>query len=140
MMNAQVWVYAAAQVFNSIGIAFGSMIAFASYNPFHGKIFRYSCLNLKINIRRTTFLTLWPLKILLVCLTVTVIKGWLRFETFWTTSPLFQHSATFLRRNTVNTEYIVSIQVNVFKNFRIRRICRKNDFKTESCSLLVFKI
>ena len=38
--SAQVWVYAAAQVFNSIGIAFGSMIAFASYNPFHGRIFR----------------------------------------------------------------------------------------------------
>ncbi len=31
------WVYAAAQVFNSIGIAFGSLVAFASYNPFHNR-------------------------------------------------------------------------------------------------------
>ena len=37
---SQVWVYAAAQVFNSIGIAFGSLIAFASYNKFHGPILR----------------------------------------------------------------------------------------------------
>ncbi len=31
----QVWVAAAAQNFNSIGIAFGSMIALSSYNKFH---------------------------------------------------------------------------------------------------------
>ena len=36
----QVWVYAAAQVFNSVGIAFGSLIAFASYQDFHGPILR----------------------------------------------------------------------------------------------------
>ena len=40
MLEAQVWVYAAAQVFNSIGIAFGSLIAFSSYNRFHGPILR----------------------------------------------------------------------------------------------------
>eukprot|EP00095_Tigriopus_kingsejongensis_P003138 maker-scaffold438_size171652-snap-gene-0.42 protein:Tk03138 transcript:maker-scaffold438_size171652-snap-gene-0.42-mRNA-1 annotation:"hypothetical protein DAPPUDRAFT_203278" len=40
MMEAKVWVYAAAQVFNSIGIAFGSLIAFSSYNRFHGPILR----------------------------------------------------------------------------------------------------
>ena len=34
------WVYAAAQVFNSVGIAFGSLIAFSSYNKFHGPILR----------------------------------------------------------------------------------------------------
>ena len=34
------WVYAAAQVFNSIGIAFGLLISFASYNKFHGPILR----------------------------------------------------------------------------------------------------
>ena len=32
--------YAAAQVFNSIGIAFGLLISFASYNKFHGPILR----------------------------------------------------------------------------------------------------
>ena len=61
MLEAEVWVYAAAQVdslkivrgankidkvsfllkvFNSIGIAFGSIIAFSSYNQFHGPILR----------------------------------------------------------------------------------------------------
>lgn len=40
MLEARVWVYAAAQVFNSIGIAFGSLIAFSSYNRFHGPILR----------------------------------------------------------------------------------------------------
>lgn len=39
-ISFQVWVYAAAQVFNSIGIAFGSLVAFASYNRFHGPILR----------------------------------------------------------------------------------------------------
>uniref|UniRef100_H2YBR9 Transporter n=2 Tax=Ciona savignyi TaxID=51511 RepID=H2YBR9_CIOSA len=33
LLNVEVWVNAAAQNFNSIGIAFGSLIAFASYNP-----------------------------------------------------------------------------------------------------------
>lgn len=40
MMESKVWVFAAAQVFNSIGIAFGSLIAFSSYNKFHGPILR----------------------------------------------------------------------------------------------------
>ena len=39
-LSSQVWVYAAAQVFNSVGIAFGSLIAFASYQDFHGPILR----------------------------------------------------------------------------------------------------
>lgn len=34
----QVWINAAAQVFNSVGIAFGSMICFASYNRFHNTV------------------------------------------------------------------------------------------------------
>ncbi|XP_033099510.1 sodium- and chloride-dependent GABA transporter ine-like [Anneissia japonica] len=37
LKNADVWVAAAAQNFNSIGIAFGSMIAFSSYNEFHSR-------------------------------------------------------------------------------------------------------
>lgn len=36
--SAEVWVNAASQNFNSIGIAFGSMIAFASYNKFNNNI------------------------------------------------------------------------------------------------------
>lgn len=35
---SKVWVNAAAQIFNSVGIAFGSMICFASYNKFHNNI------------------------------------------------------------------------------------------------------
>ncbi|KAK8736394.1 hypothetical protein OTU49_004974 [Cherax quadricarinatus] len=38
LLQAQVWVNAAAQNFNSIGIAFGSMIALASYNKFNNNI------------------------------------------------------------------------------------------------------
>ncbi len=36
--------YAAAQVFNSIGIGFGSLVAFASYNRFHHRsVIRDAC-------------------------------------------------------------------------------------------------
>ncbi|XP_046475469.1 sodium- and chloride-dependent GABA transporter ine isoform X2 [Neodiprion pinetum] len=38
LADAKVWVNAAAQIFNSVGIAFGSMICFASYNKFHNNI------------------------------------------------------------------------------------------------------
>ncbi|KAK7082302.1 hypothetical protein SK128_004895 [Halocaridina rubra] len=38
LMDGQVWVAAAAQNFNSIGIAFGSLIAFSSYNKFSNNI------------------------------------------------------------------------------------------------------
>ncbi|KAF5298163.1 hypothetical protein FQA39_LY02587 [Lamprigera yunnana] len=38
--QAQVWVNAAAQTFNSMGIAFGSMISFSSYNRFNNHILR----------------------------------------------------------------------------------------------------
>ncbi|KAL6254416.1 hypothetical protein P5V15_014464 [Pogonomyrmex californicus] len=38
LSDAKVWINSAAQVFNSIGIAFGSMICFASYNRFHNTI------------------------------------------------------------------------------------------------------
>lgn len=36
----QVWVNAAAQNFNSIGIAFGSLMAFSSYNRFDNRLMR----------------------------------------------------------------------------------------------------
>lgn len=40
LFQIKVWVNAAAQVFNSIGIAFGSMISMASYNKFNNNILR----------------------------------------------------------------------------------------------------
>ncbi|KAM4577244.1 sodium- and chloride-dependent GABA transporter 1 isoform 3-T3 [Odontesthes bonariensis] len=40
LFEVKVWVNAAAQVFNSLGIAFGSMISMASYNKFHNNILR----------------------------------------------------------------------------------------------------
>merc|ERR1719232_1537315 len=49
MLEPKVWVYAAAQVFNSIGIAFGSLIAFASYQDFNGPILRNSLIVIVID-------------------------------------------------------------------------------------------
>ncbi|XP_071755839.1 sodium- and chloride-dependent GABA transporter 1 [Centroberyx gerrardi] len=40
LFEVKVWVNAAAQVFNSIGIGFGSMISMASYNKFNNNILR----------------------------------------------------------------------------------------------------
>ncbi|XP_068166192.1 sodium- and chloride-dependent GABA transporter ine [Antennarius striatus] len=40
LFEVKVWVYAAAQVLNSIGVAFGCMISMASYNKFNNNIFR----------------------------------------------------------------------------------------------------
>eukprot|EP00092_Neocalanus_flemingeri_P033536 GFUD01036454.1.p1 GENE.GFUD01036454.1~~GFUD01036454.1.p1 ORF type:complete len:609 (+),score=101.36 GFUD01036454.1:134-1960(+) len=40
VLEPQVWVMAASQVFNSVGIAFGSLIAFSSYNKFRGPVLR----------------------------------------------------------------------------------------------------
>merc|ERR1711953_639546 len=48
-LEPKVWVYAAAQVFNSIGIAFGSLIAFASYQDFNGPILRNSLIVILID-------------------------------------------------------------------------------------------
>lgn len=42
LKSPKVWVYAAAQNFNSIGIAFGSMITFASYSDRKNNVFRDS--------------------------------------------------------------------------------------------------
>ncbi|XP_069768283.1 sodium- and chloride-dependent GABA transporter 1 isoform X1 [Narcine bancroftii] len=38
LQDVQVWINAAVQVFNSLGIGFGSLIAMASYNKFNNKI------------------------------------------------------------------------------------------------------
>nr|XP_040050712.1 sodium- and chloride-dependent GABA transporter ine [Gasterosteus aculeatus aculeatus] len=42
LFEVKVWLNAAAQVFNSVGIAFGSMISMASYNKFNNNILRDS--------------------------------------------------------------------------------------------------
>lgn len=39
LLDSKVWVHAAAQIFNSVGVGFGTMICFASYNKFHNNIF-----------------------------------------------------------------------------------------------------
>ena len=39
----QVWVYAAAQNFNSLGVAFGGLITMSSYNKYNNKILRCVC-------------------------------------------------------------------------------------------------
>lgn len=40
VLEPRIWVNAASQVFNSIGIGFGSLIAFSSYNKFKGPLLR----------------------------------------------------------------------------------------------------
>lgn len=40
LKNANVWINAASQNFNSLGISFGSMISFASYNKYNNNILR----------------------------------------------------------------------------------------------------
>ena len=40
IMEPRIWVNAASQVFNSVGIAFGSLIVFSSYNQFRGPVLR----------------------------------------------------------------------------------------------------
>ncbi|XP_071181491.1 sodium- and chloride-dependent GABA transporter ine-like isoform X2 [Mytilus edulis] len=40
LLDAKVWVYAAAQTFNSLGIAFGGIITMSSYNKFNNNILK----------------------------------------------------------------------------------------------------
>uniref|UniRef100_A0AAV2MRS4 Transporter n=1 Tax=Knipowitschia caucasica TaxID=637954 RepID=A0AAV2MRS4_KNICA len=49
LFQIKVWVNAAAQVFNSIGIAFGSMVSMSSYNKFNNNILRDALIVAVIN-------------------------------------------------------------------------------------------
>nr|KAG5696890.1 hypothetical protein BaRGS_035300 [Batillaria attramentaria] len=40
LLEAKVWVYAAAQNFNSLGVAFGGLITMSSYNKYHNRVLR----------------------------------------------------------------------------------------------------
>ncbi|XP_069788870.1 sodium- and chloride-dependent GABA transporter ine-like isoform X2 [Narcine bancroftii] len=55
LLNVQVWVNAAAQVFNSIGIGFGSMLSMASYNKFNNNILKDTLVVVVINAVTSIF-------------------------------------------------------------------------------------
>lgn len=49
LMNANVWVDAATQVFFSLGPGFGVLLAYASYNKFHNNVYRDAMLTSAVN-------------------------------------------------------------------------------------------
>ncbi|XP_059843927.1 sodium- and chloride-dependent GABA transporter 1-like isoform X2 [Hypanus sabinus] len=55
LLDVQVWVNAAAQVFNSIGIGFGSMVSLASYNKFNNNILKDTVVVAVINSLTSIF-------------------------------------------------------------------------------------
>ncbi|XP_062890501.1 sodium- and chloride-dependent GABA transporter 1-like [Mobula hypostoma] len=55
LLEVQVWVNAAAQIFNSIGIGFGSMVSLASYNKFDNNILKDTVVVAVINSLTSIF-------------------------------------------------------------------------------------
>ncbi|XP_072104042.1 sodium- and chloride-dependent GABA transporter 1 isoform X2 [Mobula birostris] len=55
LLEVQVWVNAAAQIFNSIGIGFGSMVSLASYNKFNNNILKDTVVVAVINSLTSIF-------------------------------------------------------------------------------------
>lgn len=57
LLNPNVWMDAACQVFYSLGLAFGSLIAFASYNPMKNNCKRDAIFMCCITVFTATFAT-----------------------------------------------------------------------------------
>lgn len=58
LLDPIVWMDAACQVFYSLGLAFGSLIAFASYNPMHNNCKRDAIFMCLVTVFTATFATI----------------------------------------------------------------------------------